>query len=186
MRKNVSVVTLGIVTLLSGCMGDGLDSLSTTEQKVANDPPVWINVHLEPLNPAVAGIQCARGEVMIGIHLGQRKMICAGFTFPFEIFDTLTDPPRGHTVGASPEMHGCPAGYFIQGIVQTGDDEFLNCVAIAVNGFGQTFPTELREDRDGGTASVATYGISPNMHVCPRGFAMIGIQQDDNALYCGN
>jgi hypothetical protein len=186
MSKTVIAVTLGVAALLSGCVGDGADSLSTTEQKAVIDPAAWVNIRLEPVRAGVTGIQCAPWEVMIGIHLEQRRAICASILSFYHIFNTLTDPPNGTVVGQMPQMHGCPPGYFIQGVIPVGEDEYLSCAALSIDGVVQAFPTQLAMNKDGGNASVPTYGISPNMHVCPPGFAMMGIQQAQNALFCGN
>lgn len=74
--------------------------------------------------------------------------------------------------------------------VGPGEDEELRCVSLqTADNVALTYSRTLhdgRGPRDNGTKSTTEYGISPEMHVCPNGFAMAGIHQSQNDLWCAD
>jgi len=138
----------------------------------------------------VGSLVCGANEVMIGIHIGQGKALCAGLTNNDSVSNSLTDAgPNGHQVSSDPSMHGCPTGYFIQGVtVTTGlfaaNNEILKCVAFkSPNGSLVSSGSCVRNNA--GATQSTVYGFdNPSMHACPSGTAMVGIHQKRNDLYC--
>jgi hypothetical protein len=49
-----------------------------------------------------------------------------------------------------------------------------------------TYSSTYQDGNSPPTASVATYGLSPNMHVCKPNNAMVGIHQSQNNLFCAD
>ncbi len=138
----------------------------------------------------VNSLVCGTNEVMVGIHIGQAKALCAGLTNNYSVSNSLTDPgPNGHQVSSGPSMHGCPDGYFIQGVTVTGGlfaapNEILKCVAFKNPSGTLATSGSCVRDNDGATQSTV-YGFNnPTMHACPSGTAMVGIHQKRNDLYC--
>jgi len=78
-------------------------------------------------------------------------------------------------VDSNPQLHGCPPNFFVQ--LETADNQALI--------YSSTFHDGRGPD-DNGTKSTTEYGLSPEMHVCRRGFAMAGIHESQNDLWCAN
>ncbi|HEX3478792.1 MAG TPA: hypothetical protein VHT91_27410 [Kofleriaceae bacterium] len=191
MNRNAIVLALGATGLLSGCVGDGSnndDSVSTATQNLVVAPNAFVALHV---TPAGAPLSCASNEVMIGIHLAQGRVICAALNFGYKVQLRYTDPPapNGTSVGSSPVMHGCAPNFFIQAVhlMGPGQDESLDCVALeTADNVALTYSSTYQDRNSPPTASVATYNISPNMHVCRPNFAMVGIHQSQNNLFCAD
>ncbi len=184
MKTNNALTVPMIAMLFAGCMPPGEaedeEDFGTTTEEVAIPPGTFIHHHV------VSGFNCGPHEVMIGIHEGTSKVICAELNFNYRIADRYADPPGGIKVSFSPAMHGCAPNYFIQGITHYASGEFLECVSLETpDGVGLTYSGTLHDGR-GSTviASVPTYNLSPNMHVCPANFAMAGFHKAANDLYC--
>ena len=132
-----------------------------------------------------AGFVCGPDEVMVGIHIDHTQVvICARLNFGYKVANRITDRPHGTQVSDNPPMHGCPRDYLIQGLELTGGSESLTCVSL-MNAAGQALvlTNELRDGHGATTSDI--YGFNnPTMHACPRSYAMRGIHQDRNDLYC--
>jgi hypothetical protein len=138
-----------------------------------------------------AGFACNTGEVMVGIHINQQKVTCARLNYGYRIANTIVDPVHGTQVPPfdNPYMHGCPPNYVVQSLQHVGVfDEILTCVSLE-NNIGQALllPNAYVDGpgpTDNGTQSTI-YGLnSPIMHVCEPDYAMAGIHQANNDLYC--
>jgi hypothetical protein len=160
-------------------MDTGNESESTSTADVTLAPGAFVAIH------ETNGLNCAFNEVMIGIHFAQTKSICAGLNFGYRVQTTVTDPPQGTQVG-DPAMHGCPNNYFIQGVAPTGDDESLTCVALQTSSSVALTYSGTSMDSNGKTQSDIYNITKPKMHACPVNFAMVGIQQDRNDLFCAD
>ncbi len=171
----------------AGCMTPGetdpVDGTTgTTSEEVGLTPGAFTNLHV------VDGTSCKPLEVMIGIHVNDKKAICAELNYDYRIDDRYVDGWPSTPVSFSPAMHGCAPNYFIQGIILRNHDELLTCVSLeTANGVALRYSGTLHDGR-GSTviASVTTYGLSPNMHVCPSSFAMVGFHKAQNDLYCAD
>ena len=144
------------------------------------------------VNPYVKdGFACGNKEVMVGIHMKEHKVICASLNFGYRVLETIRDPKKGTQVSSNPSMHGCPANYFIQKLISVNElndrNEELVCVSLEnKNDTALAAPTCEHDGRgpdDRGTQS-SIYGLTPTMHSCRDDFAMRGIHQRDNDLYC--
>jgi len=195
-HKNAIVLALGATVLLSGCVGDDSsnndssnnDSVSTTTENLVVAHNSFVALHVTPQG---ALLRCASNEVMIGIHLAQGRVICAALNFGYKVQSRYTDPPApdGTRVGSNPVMHGCAPNYFIQAVTQMGPGraESLDCVSLqTANNVALTYSSTYQDGSSPPTASVPTYNISPNMHVCKSNFAMVGIHQAQNNLFCAD
>jgi hypothetical protein len=148
--------------------------------------------------------QCNQDEVLVGVHIAQGKVTCAKVSVPpgatpVTIQNPTVNYAQGGTVvpwnnfPVSAYMHGCPPNTWVQGIMKEGANaEDLLCVSFWQ---GQTQQLNVDSYVDYGTnptASVAAYGLSPNMHVCEplNGnqslgiYAMAGIHSARNDFYC--
>jgi hypothetical protein len=148
------------------------------------DPLVRVDWYSAPyVRP---GFYCAQDEVMLGIHLNQQKVICASLNYGYRIANRYIDTPGETEVPGN--MHGCKPNYVIQGLTRYGLDEALLCVSLK-DVLGRTLGLPIgyvdgRGPDDNGTQSTI-YGLdSPKMHVCGTQYAMAGIQQAANDLYC--
>ena len=139
-----------------------------------------------------SGFSCPSTQVMLGIHVNKQKVICAVLNYGYRIQNRYTDYARGTQVSSNPSMHGCAQNYVIQAVsgispFSTAKDEDLTCVSLQTSsGQPLAFTNSVHDGRgpsDNGTQSTI-YGLSPTMHVCPRNFAMQGIQQAQNDLFC--
>ncbi len=125
--KTNNVLTIPMIAMLfAGCMPPGDaekdEDFDTTADEVTIPPGAFINHHV------VSGFNCGPLEVMIGIHEGASKVICAELNFNYRIDDRYSDDNT--PVSFSPAMHGCAPSYFIQGIHHyRGYSERLDCVA---------------------------------------------------------
>jgi hypothetical protein len=133
------------------------------------------------------GYSCGLSKVMVGIHITKQKVTCARLNYDYKVANRIVDKYRGTQVSSNPSMHGCPANYLIQALQRYGLDEDLTCISLK-NNLGQAleFTSALHDGRgpnDNGTQSTI-YGLTPTMHVCPRDYAMRGIHQSQNDLYC--
>jgi hypothetical protein len=188
MSKPVIMVTLGVAALLSGCAEGGADndeSLSTSTEHNEVPSGFFGGLHV------TQSLSCASSEVMIGIHLGLGRVICGTLNPGYSVLARLTDPPapNGTRVGSSPVMHGCPTNYFVRSLLPTGpgENEALDCVLVANDsGAAVTYNSTYQDRNSPPTASIPTYDLVPNMHVCKPGFAMVGIQQSQNNLFCAD
>jgi hypothetical protein len=133
------------------------------------------------------GRSCASSEVMIGIHIDKYKVTCAKLNYGYRVHNRYIDKTGGTQISSNPSMHGCAPNYVIQALKRYGNDEDLTCVSL-VNTAGQALqlPLGLHDGRgpnNNGTQSTI-YGLTPTMHVCPHHYAMRGIHQHLNDLYC--
>lgn len=191
MNTNAIVLALGATALLSGCIGDGSAndvSESTATENLVVAQNAFVALHV---TPAGAPLRCASNEVMIGIHLAQGRVICAALNFGYKVQIRYTDPPapNGTRVGSNPVMHGCAPNFFIQAVnlMGPGQDESLDCVSLeTADNVALTYSSTYQDGNSPPTASVATYGLSPNMHVCKPNNAMVGIHQSQNNLFCAD
>jgi hypothetical protein len=191
MNTNISrILTIPTLAMLfTGCMTpDEADpEVGTTSEELGLAPGAFIHQHV------VSGFNCPSNEVMIGIHEGNSKVICAGLNHGYRVkirYNDNTDFNGGPNtqVSYSPTMHGCAPNYFIQGLGHGYTGEDLVCVSLeTADGVALNYSSTLHDGR-GSTviASVPTYGLTPNMHVCPVDFAMAGYHKNQNDLYCAN
>lgn len=125
-------------------------------------------------------------DVMVGIHIDKNKVTCAQLNHGYRIANKYTDKGPGTRVSSDPTMHGCAPNYLIQGLKGGGSYD-LTCVSLKNNvGQALVLPRRLHDGRgpnNNGTQSTI-YNLTPTMHVCPRDYAMQGIHQDQNDLYC--
>lgn len=194
--KFANVVCVGVLALWAGCAAEaGIEetAIGTATEDLQLAPDAFVAPHV------INGFRCAANEVMIGSHWGsQQKSICAVLNHGYKVLSQVIDPacplaPRPCTkVGSNPQVHGCPRDYFIQGYnrVGPGDDEELVCVSLqTADNQALTYSRSYQDGRgpnDNGTKSTTEYGLSPEMHVCQKGYAMAGIHQSQNDLWCAN
>lgn len=183
MLNKMVVVAGGFSALLSACAIEG----AAEEQVGVNTDAVVIASNAFVAHHKTDSLHCASNEVMVGIHLAQGKSICAALNFGYRVQVSVIDNAKGTQVG-NPAMHGCPANFFVQGVdlVGPGQDEVLTCVALQTAGsIALTYSSTL-QDNHGATQS-NIYGITnPKMHACPANFAMVGIHEEQNNLFCAD
>jgi hypothetical protein len=158
----------------------GSDSESMEERALG--PPNFVDLHIQ--NDLV----CPNGEVMIGIHWGQKKSICAALGNGIAVAKSYHDHNAHPTqVSFSPSMHGCLHGYFIQAVYDVGAKKTYECVLLEDANGAELAPTTCKHDGKGineGTPSTI-YGFNnPIMRACPGGHAMSGLHIGGNDLYC--
>jgi hypothetical protein len=137
-----------------------------------------------------SGFICGTNEVMVGIHLTQQKVICARLNYGYRIANAYVDPVHGTQVPPfnNPYMHGCAPNYVVQALRRVGADEELTCVSLQ-NNIGQALllPNAYVDGRgsSNGSQSDRIDGLNnPKMRVCQRDYAMAGIHEAMNDLYC--
>jgi hypothetical protein len=140
-----------------------------------------------PTSPS-GGLHLSTHQVMIGIHVAQAQVICASLNFNDGVTETYVDPAHGNQVPSDPPMHGCHSNFFIQAFLEQGPglDEALTCVGLQDQNRRPLSASQCTADDNGATQSTI-YGFDqPKMHACPPNYAMVGIQQRRNELYCCN
>ncbi len=133
-----------------------------------------------------SGHGCRKNEVMVGIHERDHKSICAVPTGRLRVIRRKQDTRKIATqVSHSPSMHGCPDGYFIQGIWASGKYSYW-CAALGDRAGKPYVYTEcIHQGRDSKKTQSDIYGfLNPKMHACPIGWAMVGWHMKKNHLYC--
>ena len=135
---------------------------------------------------------CKTNEIVVGVHFNDRKLICAklktGWTTISSFFDTWEEKT---SVSSNPSMHGCADGAFIRAIGILGaNSEHLECVYLkGPNGsiyYSSNHVHDGKGPNDNGSQSNNVYNLSnPVMHVCPKGYGMVGVHRSYNDLYCG-
>jgi hypothetical protein len=197
-RRSMTVVVLACLAFVAA----GTTSAAATPTRAAPAGPATAQVvkastitHELPEDAFVhhyvrSGLSCPDDQVMVGVHIVKREVICAGLNHGYRVANRDTDPVRGNDVSDNPSMHGCLPDYFIQGLVKHGRDEELRCVSLEDPAGEALVQSDWRHDGRGpdndGTQSTDEYGpdFTPRMHVCPRPYAMQGIHQAQNDLYC--
>lgn len=189
MRKQVTAMMVGVAAMMAGCAADGSDgdeAQSTATEDLVVAPGAFVALHVSPQGGL---LKCGANEVMIGIHLAQGRVICAALNFGYKVQVRVTDPVHGTQVGSSPTMHGCPTNFFVQAVnlMGPGQDESLDCVSLeTADNIALTYSSTYQDRNSPPTGSLPTYNISPNMHVCKPNFAMVGIHQSQNNLFCAD
>ena len=196
MNKQAYVMVFGVAAMMAGCATNDVDgdpALSTTTENLVVAPGAFVALYATPANSAVfipnkgPQVACGFNEVMIGIHVEREQVTCAALNFGYKIQSRVIDAPHTTQVGNNPRMHGCPQNFFIQSMILEGDDEELSCVSLqTADNIALTYSSTYQDGNSPPTASQGTYNILPNMHVCRPSFAMVGIHQDRNNLFCAD
>ncbi len=205
-KKNV-LISAALGMLFAGCMPPGeiddAEEFGTTSDAL-DLGPAFGNLRVEDAFVALVSrggdidfedFGCRPDEVMVGIHLAGQKLICAQLNDGYRVRSTYYDdtqqdyrPWGPYTkVSTNPIMHGCSPNYFMRRTRRySSGREIHKCVSLETSsGEALNYSSTLHDGR-GSTviASVPTYGLYPNMHVCPAGFAMAGFHASANDLYC--
>jgi hypothetical protein len=186
-----------LMATFSGC--DAGDELEHVDNDLTNNSNPFANPFARdfvgwtaPDGATSTWWKCNANEVMVGVHFAQGKLACATLNNGLSVYNTVLNNAPGtqvpwQNVPQTAYMHGCPPGYFVQGLRLNGGAEDLLCVALKSGSIIQG-PSDTYVDGYGtsnnGTQSVTTYSLSPNMHVCRAGYAMAGIHRGWNDLFC--
>ncbi len=195
MKTNNATILLMMAMLIAGCMTPGEidddEEFGTTGDMLVPASSPFIHHRIEHY-PHFLYQNCIEsrwpeppeGGVVVGVHAGWPGVICAKLNFGYRVRDRYTD--RYTQVSSGPAMHGCAPNYFIERIFLGSSGGEYTCVSLETSdGEALTYSGTLHDGRGSTvTASVPTYGISPNMHVCPVGFAVVGFHRAENDLYC--
>jgi hypothetical protein len=178
-RRMRAVITLFATTTIVGAI-----HASTAAATIYVQPGAFVHHYTR------SGLTCNDNEVLIGVHINQSKSVCARLNYGYNVASRYVDPTHGTQVpGWDPIMHGCAPNYVAQGLQLWGwADEEITCVSLQDNlGRALAISAELVDGfgrHNNGTQS-SIYGLTrPTMHVCPRNYAMAGIHQSNNDLFC--
>jgi hypothetical protein len=157
-RKTRGVLRTAAVAVMAFAMA--LVVAAQPAAAVAISPNAFVALHV--VSTSNATLNCASNEVMVGVHLGQGKAICAQLNFGYRVGSTIIDPEFPATqVSSGPSMHGCPTSFLIQGI--NLQNELLVCVSLrdsVGNALDLTrFVHDGRGPSDDGTSPQSTVSV---------------------------
>ena len=142
-----------------------------------------------PMKPAKLGppyrmvdsYDCGDGSLVVGLNDTKNVAICVTLPKSYKQKTKIQDSLS--KVSTGPKMHGCPSGYFIQRI---GSQKDYTCVRYERDGVLVGWGAPIHDGRGpaNGTESTIYGAPPPTMHVCPRGYAVVGWHQEKNDLYC--